>query len=123
MAGRMARAVASISVATAAMGVSILAAATPAYAAAATVAGGWDIHNLMAKIKPIIAILFPILMFVAVIRIMWAGLGIMTGGAAGGEIKNTPKKVLTDTVQGLLWIMGAWILVTLAFSLAENVIK
>ncbi|MDO8941527.1 MAG: hypothetical protein Q7U75_00010 [Desulfobacterales bacterium] len=102
--------------------------ASTAFAAAATgsiavTGNNWTIENLPDKLNPIVNVIFPIIIFAAVIRIMWAGVQMATGQMTETEAKGDkgPKKVMETTIKGVLWVIGAWIGVNLAIELARRI--
>ena len=100
--------------------------ATPAYAgitAPVVPTSGWSMDTLVTKLSPIVNAIFPVILFVAVLRIMWAGVQLATGQMTDAEAKGDkgPKAVLFNTVKGVLWIVGAWILVNIAMQMAAKV--
>jgi len=107
--------------------VSAAALALWAVPAVAYASSQWDVNKLMDQVMPIIRTIFPIVLFVAVIRVMWEGVKMITGlNAVGGTSSETgsagAKKVLFTSIQGILWILGSWIIIELAAALAQNML-
>lgn len=103
--------------------VSAAALALWAVPAVAYASSQWDVNKLMDQVMPIIRTIFPIVLFVAVIRVMWEGVKMITGtSAAGGADAGKPKEVLFKSIQGVLWILGSWIVIELAVALAQNML-
>lgn len=91
---------------------------------ASTTGQTWTTADLFARINPIIAVIFPVVLFVAVIRLMWLGFKLATGMSSTGTSQSgglaDVRTQLQGTIVGVLIIMAAWGIVSVAMTLVQD---